>query len=93
MTRRIALRLHAAKRMVHRRIRMAEVEQALAEGEVIEEYPEDEPFPSRLILGWIAGRPLHIVAADDAEGDVTHVVTAYEPDPERWDDGFRKRKP
>jgi len=61
-------------------------------GEVLEVYPEDTPFPSRLLLGFTGNRPIHVVAADDPGGDVTHVVTTYEPDPDQWDEGFRRRK-
>ena len=60
-------------------------------GEVIEAYPDDEPYPSRLVLGWIDARPLHAVVADDFDADETIVVTVYEPDAALWNDSFRRR--
>ncbi len=61
-------------------------------GEVIEAYPGDTPYPSRLILGWIRNRPIHVVVADDLETGTIVVVTTYEPDNERWLPGFRVRR-
>ena len=61
------------------------------QGEVIREYPDDTPFPSRLMLGWREQRPLHIVAADD-DDEQTIIITAYEPDPNLWEADFKKKK-
>ena len=64
----------------------------LEAGEVIETYPDDKPYPSRLVLGWVGGRPLHVVAADNTEADEIVVITVYQPDPTLWDRTFRRRK-
>lgn len=46
------------------RIFEKEVYEAICSGEVIEEYPEDKPYPSVLIYGRTTeNRPLHIVCA------------------------------
>ena len=92
MKRRLFLRLHAAKRMLERSISMEEIEHVVESGEVIEDYPDDEPFPSRLMLGTPKNRPLHVVAADEIDSDITHIITAYQPDPNQWEDGFKRRK-
>jgi len=92
MKRRLLIRLHAARRMLERNITIDEIEFVIDAGEVIEDYPEDEPFPSRLLLGWPKNRPLHVVAADESDTDITHVITAYQPDPTQWDEGFKRRK-
>ena len=63
----------------------------LANGETIDDYPDDMPYPSRLALGWVHGRPLHVVAAYDECADQTIVVTVYEPDPAGWEADFRRR--
>jgi hypothetical protein len=65
----------------------------LESGERVEEYPEDEPYPSYLMLGWPAGQPLHVVAAHDAEEGETIVITTYWPDPSRWESDFKTRRP
>lgn len=54
----------------------------LPTGEVIESYPNDLPYPSKLMLGWRGNRPLHVVAADNLESGETIVITVYEPDPQ-----------
>jgi hypothetical protein len=92
MKRRLFIRLHAARRMMERGIGIDEIERVVESGKAIESYPEDEPFPSRLLLGWSGSRPLHVVAADETETDITHVITAYRPDPDKWEDGFERRK-
>jgi hypothetical protein len=50
------------------------------------------PYPSRLLLGFVGGRALHVVVADSADDGETIVVTVYEPDPALWRPGFRRRR-
>lgn len=79
---------YARKRMFERRIRVADVVAVLSGEDVVEEYGDGR----YLVLGWVEGRALHVVAEDDAVAVTTTVVTVYEPDPERWKSGFRERK-
>ena len=88
----LVFRIHALQRMFRRRISEADVQQVLETGEAIEDYPEDRPYPSSLILGFTDGRPIHIVVADNHQTQETIVITVYEPDPERWDATFRRRR-
>ncbi len=69
-----------------------EVHRVIEHGEVIETYPRDTPLPSRLALGWIMHRPIHVVMAREPETDTIIVITTYEPDTERWLPGFRRRR-
>ncbi|MBI4410788.1 MAG: DUF4258 domain-containing protein [Gemmatimonadetes bacterium] len=70
-----------------------EVYEAIVSGDVIESYPEDQPYPSVLVLGQTKrSRPLHIVCAYARPDDRVIVVTVYQPDPERWAADFRRRK-
>jgi hypothetical protein len=78
--------------MVLRDISEVEVRAVLTAGEAIEEYPDDTPYPSRLVLGWVGSRPLHVVAADNPEDEDTIVITVYEPEPNQWEAGFRRRR-
>jgi hypothetical protein len=78
--------------MFQRQISESDVRYILDTGEVIEDYPDDTPYPSRLVLGWSESRPLHIVAADNPIAQETIVITVYEPDPNKWDSDLRKRK-
>jgi hypothetical protein len=88
----VTYRVHAVRRMFDRGITEADVHTALSEGEEISAYPEDTPYPSRLLLGWRGDKPLHVVAAYNAQDEEEIVITVYEPDPALWEDGFRRRK-
>ncbi|MDI7268789.1 MAG: DUF4258 domain-containing protein [Myxococcota bacterium] len=85
-------RVHALRRMFQRRITVDDVRRALAGADVVEDYPDDLPYPSRLVLGWSGRRALHVVVAGNAEAAQEIVITAYEPEPERWESGFRRRR-
>ncbi len=91
--RRLVFRLHALRALAQRGISAADVRHVLDTGKVIEEYPADTPYPSRLVLGWRGARPLHVVAADNTAGQETIIITVYEPDPARWDATFEKQVP
>ena len=59
---------HAVKRMIQRAIEPYEIEEAIANGEIIEEYPKDKYSPSCLIYGLTkAKRKLHIAGIISAE--------------------------
>ena len=84
---------HAVSQMARpqRRIRRNEVESVVMTGEVIEDYPNDSRGHSCLLLGYgRSGRPIHVVCAPKA--DYLAIITAYLPDPDLWDDSFRRRK-
>lgn len=90
--RKLTYRVHAIQRLYERSISNADVRHVLEHGERIEEYLEDTPYPSALVLGWRGSKPLHVVAAENAMDNEAIVITAYEPDPDKWEHGFRKRK-
>jgi hypothetical protein len=82
---------YVLKRMIERNIPVEAVRDVLENGEVIEEYPADEP-PRYLMLGWHGARPIHVVAEDDPATGETTAVTVYEPDIKLWKDNFTKRR-
>lgn len=88
----IIFRVHAVQRMFERMVSEDDVRHVIFTGETIEDYPDDRPYPSRLILGWRSQRPLHIVAAYNTDGGQIIVVTVYEPDPAQWTADLRRRK-
>ncbi|MEY2833224.1 MAG: hypothetical protein RLZZ574_2483, partial [Cyanobacteriota bacterium] len=49
---------HAIQQMFFRRISKNEVKQVITYGEIIEEKPDDSPFPSYLILDFVNVKPL-----------------------------------
>lgn len=83
---------HAIQQMYQRNIANLEVLIVLESGDVVEDYPEDKPYPSKLLLGYVEQRALHVVAAKDEQSGRCFVITAYEPDPQRWTADFRTRR-
>ncbi len=89
---RVVFRVHAIQRMYQRSISEPEVRHVIAAGEIVEDYPDDTPYPSRLVLGGHGSRPLHVVVADNLDDQEKIVVTVYEPDPGEWEPDFKRRK-
>lgn len=83
---------HALERMFRRDISPDTVKAIVMSGESIAQYPDDTPYPSRLMLGFQDGCPIHVVVAQDPASTDCHVVTAYRPEPERWDESFKTRR-
>ena len=72
-------------------MKVKDIRCAVNTGEIIEQYPEDFPFPSCLILGKTTDEKiLHVVMSD--EGRMSRIITAYYPDPDKWDSQFKVRK-
>ena len=65
--------------MFERQISREDVRHVLETGEIVTDYPDDQPYPGRLVLGWCGERPLHIVVADNYVDNETIVITTYEP--------------
>jgi len=82
---------HAVDQSVLRQISVQELREAIANGEIIEDYPEDKYGPSCLVLGFTrTGRPLHIQSSYPSR-PLVKIVTLYEPDSAEWID-FRIRR-
>ena len=90
--RQLVFRSHAIRRMFQRGITAADIRHVIDTGEVVENRPDDLPYPSRLVLGSLSGRALHVVLADNEPEGTIIVVTVYEPSPALWHAGFRKRR-
>jgi hypothetical protein len=87
----IIFRTHAIIRMFQRRINEKDVRSVLETGENIELYPDDTPYPSRLVMGWLESRPLHVVVADNIADNEKVVITVYEPEQDKWSKNFKRR--
>lgn len=82
---------HATTQSIVRGISVAELREAIAAADVIEDYPEDKYGPSCLVFGRTRdGRPLHIQCSYPSR-PIVKIITLYEPDPELWID-FRQRR-
>ena len=86
----MVLTQHSRKRFAERGISVDDIGYVFRTGEIIEQYPDDTPFPSCLILGFSGERALHVVASID-EG-LVYIITAYAPSPEKWKGDFKTRR-
>jgi len=86
---------HAKEEMLYEEygvIHEDEVKAAIKNGEIIEKYFKDKPYPSFLVFGNTdQDRPLHIVCALVEEEEILVVITVYQPDPALWVD-YKRRK-
>ncbi len=82
---------HAADQTILRHATLQEIREAIADGEIIEDYPGDKYGPSCLILGYTqVGRLLHIQCSYPSR-PLVKIITLYEPDANLWID-FKVRK-
>ncbi|EHQ36247.1 DUF4258 domain-containing protein [Methanoplanus limicola] len=81
---------HARTRMFERRVSTAGIIKLLMKGEIIEEYPDDEPCPSVLMLGYIYDQPYHLVTGICE--DHLRIITVYLPDELHWINPKIRRK-
>jgi len=82
---------HAAERFRQRGIKIKDIRNAVKTGEIIEQYPEDYPYPSCLLMGMsVKAQPLHVVMSD--EGNASRIITAYFPDADKWESDLKTRK-
>lgn len=82
---------HVAIRGIQRGIKTADIENCILSGEIIEEYPDDYPYGSYLILGLtIKNQFLHVVCG--IGDNKLWIITAYFPSLDIWEPDFKKRK-
>jgi len=80
---------HSLEQRINRHISSEEIEQAILNGEIIEDYPSDKYGPSCLVYGKTKeGRSLHIQVAFFP---IISIVTVYEPNPDEWIDNRIRR--
>jgi hypothetical protein len=87
---RIAWRGHALKRMMERDLSREAVKTAIQDCIIVEEYPDDFPFPSFLLLGYYKNEPLHIVCSINQNH--LWIITAYRPDKSKWEEDLKTRR-
>lgn len=90
-TENIRITQHAQQEMVEKDITLDEVLQALATGQVLENYPEHRRGACCLLNGLTRnGRPLHIVCT--TAQPVLIIITVYEPKPPKWVTPTQRRR-
>ena len=88
----IEWRRHTLQRMAERNLSQAGVVEVLLAGEKIRDYEDDKPFASALFLGYLAGRPLHVVAAFDEAAKLVFIITVYEPSLDVFESDYKTRR-
>ncbi len=82
---RIRITDHADEEAQADRLIFDEIAVSLFQGEIIEEYPDDKPYPSCLVYGdTFSSDPAHSVWAYNQENQWAVLITVYRPDPQRW---------
>lgn len=82
---RVNITQHARKEAKEDNLLLDEIFDSTQNGEVIEDYPTDTPYPSCLIYGQNQdGHPVHSVWAYAADSQIAVLITVYRPDPNRW---------
>jgi len=83
---------HAVQRLFARGIAKSEIRALAEKGEIIREYPDDLPYPSKLILGFVDGRPIHLVVGYNESEQTCIVITVYEPNRDVWREDFKEKR-
>ena len=83
---------HVNMRLGERPISRAIILGVVGSFEIIEQYPDDKYFPSYLITAAYGDLVFHVQIATDVASDNIRIVTAYKPDPVKWDSEFRTRR-
>jgi len=83
---------HTLIRLAERNISQDSILEVILKGEVIEDYPEDQPFPSCLIFKMIENKPSHAVVSLDAQNQKVYIITAYEPTLDKFEPDFKTRR-
>lgn len=81
---------HAQRERLADDLDVIEIEQALLNGEILEQYPSDPRGKSCLVLGFCGARPIHVVlgwaSRVDPERTTLRVIIVYVPQPPKWSD-------
>jgi hypothetical protein len=82
--------IHAQQERLDDDLDIADIEQALLGGDILEQYPDDPRGESCLLLGLAAGTPVHVVVGwasrRAAHRKTLRVITVYVPQPPKWVD-------
>lgn len=83
---------HAERERKNDDLLIADLENAVLTGEIIEEYPTDPRGASCLVSGKsVDGRPVHLVIGL-LPNSYVRMITVYVPDPVKWEAGWKSRK-
>lgn len=78
--------------MLERGIGKKEIIEVIEQGEIIEQYKDDYPYPSCLMFKIVNHKPIHMVVADNISEAQKIIVTVYIPDSTNFEPDFKTRK-
>jgi len=81
---------HAVDQSILRQIRIHEIKEAIANSQVIEDYPNDGIQAVSSVVD--AGCTTNPCQCSYPSRPLIKIITVYEPDPKRWNDDFTKRR-
>ena len=82
---------HIFERMQEHNIEPTDIINCVNTGKIIEQYPQAYPYPACLILGTSVNNVnIHVVVGYGS--GFIWIVTVYEPDENKWINGFTTRK-
>lgn len=81
---------HAEKERYAEDIAIHEIETAIYNGEILEDYPNDPRGPSCLVLGYSQNRSMHIVCGYTSTKWL-RIITVYIPKLPKWSDERTRR--
>ena len=82
---------HCLNRLNQRNIQISDIKTAISNGKIIEYYYDDYPYPSCLILGYNMNNRIIHIACGMSE-DIIHIITAYYPDTNKWENDMKTRR-
>jgi uncharacterized protein DUF4258 len=90
----VRVSVHGYEELAADRVLVHEVVEGLADAVVVEDYPDYAKGPCVLVLERDkAGEPVHVVwGVPKGQTSPAVLVTAYRPDPAKWDQTWQKRR-
>ena len=80
--------IHAQQERLEDDLDITDIEAAIMNGEVLENYPDDPRGESCLLLGYVRENPLHIVVGWSrmkfGDKKALRIITVYVPQPPKW---------
>jgi len=82
---------HIIRYFLAKKVTLREIEDAIANGRIIEIHMHPEKGASALVLGYAGEKPLHVMCADDQHGWLL-ILFAYVPSRPMWKDPENRAK-